>query len=38
MMYIVFLYRCVMEATRMHAPGAVLRKVVKTHAIKVSQS
>ena len=27
--------RCVMESARLHAPGAVVRKVVKTHTIQV---
>lgn len=30
-----YLPRCVMESARLHAPGAVVRKVVKTHTIKV---
>ena len=30
--------RCVLEAIRLHAPGMITRKVVKTHTINVSHS
>ena len=35
-MIIYSMFRCLLEAVRLHAPGMIVRKVVKTHSINVS--